>query len=189
MTIQKHLSQSERIKIEEFLNKSCSFKEIAKELNRDCTTIAKEVKKHITSKKSGSFGQAFNNCKNMLKCKHSRLCKSMDCKYRYCKLCAFCSKFCSDFEEEKCPKLSKPPYVCNGCNKRKNCRLEKSLYSSESANIEYKNTLTTSREGINTDSDEVKRIDNFISPLIKNGQSIHHICSNNKDISVKNIFK
>lgn len=181
MTTQKHLSLSERIKIEELLNKTCSFKAISRELNRDCTTIAKEVKKHITFKKIGSYGQAFNNCKNNLKCNRSRLCKSMDCKYRYCKLCAFCFKFCNDFQEEKCLKLLKPPYVCNGCNKRKNCRLEKSFYSAENANSEYKNLLSSSRDGINVDTDEVKRIDNFISPLIKNGQSIHHICSNNKD--------
>lgn len=182
MATHKHFSLSERIKIEEFLNKSYSFKAIARELNRDCTTIAKEVKKHITLKKVGSYGQAFNNCKNAFKCTRTRLCKSMDCKYRYCKHCAMCSKFCNDFTEEKCLKLSKPPYVCNGCNKRKNCRLEKSFYSAEDANKEYKSLLCTSRDGINTDIEELKRIDNFISPLIKNGQSIHHVCSNNKDI-------
>lgn len=181
MTTQKHLSLSERIKIEELLNKSHSFKAISRELSRDCTTISKEVKKHITFKKIGSYGQAFNNCKNNLKCNHSRLCKSMDCKYRYCKLCALCSRVCSEYEEEKCLKLLKPPYVCNGCSKRKNCRLEKSFYSAENANIEYKTLLSSSRDGINVDSEEVKRIDNFISPLIKNGQSIHHICANNKD--------
>jgi IS30 family transposase len=182
MAIHKHFSLSERIKIEEFLNKSYSFKAIARELNRDCTTISKEVKKHIIFKRIGSYGQAFNNCKNAFKCNRSRLCKSMDCKYKYCKLCAVCYKYCSEFEEEKCLKLSKPPYVCNGCPKRKNCRLEKSFYSAENANQEYKTLLSTSRDGINTDSDELKRIDNFITPLIKNGQSIHHVCANNKDI-------
>lgn len=32
-----------------------------------------------------------------------------------------------------CPDLSRPPYVCNGCPKRKTCTLEKHVYSPRSA--------------------------------------------------------
>ena len=39
-----------------------------------------------------------------------------------------------------------------------------------------------SRQGIGIDASELARIDGIISPLIKQGQSIHHICSNNADL-------
>ena len=44
----KHLTQDERLTIQQSLNEGCSFKEIAKRLGKDPTTISKEVKKHIT---------------------------------------------------------------------------------------------------------------------------------------------
>lgn len=38
-----------------------------------------------------------------------------------------------------------------------------------------------SRQGISVSAEELKRIDDIISPLIQQGQSIHHICANNTD--------
>lgn len=55
-------------------NVSLYFKSIAKGLNRDCTYIAKEIKKHITFKKVGYFGRDFNNCTHRFDCKHSYIC-------------------------------------------------------------------------------------------------------------------
>jgi len=51
MATYKHFTLSDRISIEIYLKEGYSFKAIGRELNRDCTTIAKEVKKHITYKK------------------------------------------------------------------------------------------------------------------------------------------
>lgn len=44
----KHLTLSDRIYIEECLNKDMSFKEIAKYLCKDPTTISREVRNHLT---------------------------------------------------------------------------------------------------------------------------------------------
>jgi len=49
----KHLTLTERKAIENCLNDSLSFKAIAKDLGTDCTSISKEVRKHITQKKTG----------------------------------------------------------------------------------------------------------------------------------------
>lgn len=49
---------------------------------------------------------------------------------------------------ESCPKLEKPPYVCNACKKRHNCRLKRYLYVSLKAHEQYRNMLRDSREGI-----------------------------------------
>jgi IS30 family transposase len=64
----KHLTLSERITIEKSLNDSMSFKAIARLLVRDCTSIAKEVKKHIVHRKAGCYGKPFNNCIHRFDC-------------------------------------------------------------------------------------------------------------------------
>ena len=181
MSTNKHFTLSERIEIEHYLNEGYSFKAVGRELNHDCTTISKEVKNHISFKKTGAYGKAFNNCLKRFDCKHSYLCDSATCKNHNCRFCSRCSSVCKDYIEEKCLKLLKPPYICNGCKELRNCRLEKSMYSAINAQKEYETLRCESRNGIKIDEAEAKRLDDFISPLIKRGQSIHHICSNNTD--------
>ncbi|MGB4439583.1 MAG: IS30 family transposase [Sedimentibacter sp.] len=177
----KHFALNERLEIECSIKDSLSFKAIARNLNKDCSTISKEIKKHITKKKTGNFGRAFNNCVHRYECNHSYICKGHYCKHKLCKFCSECCSVCSDFKEELCSLLSKPPYVCNGCSNRQKCTLEKSFYYAASAQKEYESLRSQSRQGINIDENQIMRLDNFISPLIKKGQSIHHICSNNID--------
>ena len=43
----KHLTQQDRLEIQECLNKGMSFKDIGKRIEKDQTTVSKEVKKHI----------------------------------------------------------------------------------------------------------------------------------------------
>ena len=43
----KHLTQQDRIEIQECLNKGMSFKDIGKRIAKDQTTVSKEIKKHI----------------------------------------------------------------------------------------------------------------------------------------------
>jgi IS30 family transposase len=89
MANNKHLSLSQRVKIEQLLNTQHSFKAISRELDKDCTTISIEGKKHIHFKKSGCFGNAFNNCVNRFTCSLKSLCSDGNCNN---KLCKFCSK-------------------------------------------------------------------------------------------------
>ena len=58
----KHLSLDERLDIERYLTQNKSFKEIGRLLNKNCTTIAREIKNHYVVKKTGSVGRRFNNC-------------------------------------------------------------------------------------------------------------------------------
>jgi len=64
----KHFTLLEIMDIQQYLNGSLSFKSIGKELCLDCTTIAKEIKNHITVRKPGSYGKPFNNCLHRLNC-------------------------------------------------------------------------------------------------------------------------
>lgn len=177
-----HFSLSERILIEHALKDSLSFKEIGRKLSRDCTSISKEIRNHITLKKTGSYGKAFNNCIHRFECKHSYICDNPSCRNRYCRFCSKCSKVCPDYKEYICPLLSKPPYVCNGCDDLRKCTLQKSIYIAATAQKEYKLCLSESRIGITVDEKEILRLDEIISPLIQKGQSVHHICTNNKDL-------
>lgn len=59
--------------------------------------------------------------------------------------------------------------------------MRKKFYRARFSNEEYREVLRESRTGISIDEYELLRLDELISPLIMNGQSIHHIYSNNKD--------
>lgn len=45
--------------------------------------------------------------------------------------------FLYSLQEENCRRLSRPPYAYNGCEKKKNCTLEKKFYRALSAQKEY----------------------------------------------------
>jgi len=176
-----HLTLDERAHIEVSLREGDSFAEIGRELNKDPSTISKEVKNHIQTVRIGSF----NPCANRTDCLYmGNACKP--CKHPYhgsCKKCTYrnCYEHCPDFIELTCQKLNKPPYVCNGCDVRMRCKLERHLYDAKNAQKEYESIRSKSRQGIAITPAELKRIDGIISPLVKQGQSIHMICVNNSD--------
>lgn len=82
---------------------------------------------------------------------------------------------CPNYKPRVCENLLKAPYVCNGCGKRTNCLMEKKIYSSKYADDCYRNTLSSSREGINQTQESIQQMNDILSPLIKKGQSIAHI--------------
>ncbi len=178
----KHLNIEERTTIKLMLDQSESFKAIGRALGRDCSTISKEVRNHLIFQKTGRFGHPFNDCANRKNCSYKGLCADAGCCHqKNCSNCSKCHLYCPDYWKGYCPKLQKPPYVCNGCDIRGRCSLEKHVYSASYAQKEYRETLTESRSGICISEEEAQWLDELISPLIKKGQSIHHICSSNPD--------
>lgn len=161
----KHLTHEERDFIEIGLEQGRNFTEIAKDINKDRRTISREVQKHRFRKNPGGF----NNSKNL--CKNRHECKKFDCtKEKPC------------YEEEICFKITGAPYVCNGCEQKRNCRKIKYYYYAKLANDEYSEKLRTSRYGINLSKEEAYDIDKLITPLIKEKhQSISHIYANHPD--------
>lgn len=175
-----HLTLSDRIVIESSLRDGSSFKQIAQELGKDPSTISKEVRGHYKVVEK----ETFNPCIHRRECKHyADLCNP--CKFKWgksCKQCTGCFTHCPDFEEKHCIKLQKPPYVCNGCKERNGCKLRRHLYDAKFAQTEYETVRSESRQGFATTPAELKRIDDVIAPLVKQGQSIHQICANNTDL-------
>lgn len=161
----KHLTYEERGYIEIGLTNGKNFTEIAKELKKDRTTISREVQKHKFKKRPSKFNGSGNLCKNRYECKKFDCNKKKEC-----------------YEEEICLRLTGAPYVCNGCENKTNCRKIKYYYYSKFANDEYRETLSTSRIGINLSKEEVYDIDKKIAPLIKERkQSISHVYANHPD--------
>jgi len=185
----KHMDQEERIEIQTGLKEGKSFKEIGIGLGRDASTVAKEIKGHLIVKETGTRSRPYNPCKKRKNCGHEKdaclecIANPWDPRCGYCALCEHgCFKHCTEYEEETCRLLTKPPYVCNGCNQIRTCTLRKKVYDAKEAQKEYEHIRSESRQGICLNADELKRIDDIITPLVKNGQSIHHICVNNTDV-------
>ena len=163
-----HLTRDDRYTIENNLNNNVSLKQIGRNINKHCSCISREIKNHYITKNTGSVGRKFNNCL------YRRTCSNRG---KNCNL-----KNCTEFIEEKCPILNKPPYVCNGCKKRNQCTLSKHFYDASYAQDEYEETLKESRSGIVIDQDEINYLNSILTPLIKEqGQSIHHAVINNKN--------
>jgi IS30 family transposase len=182
MNKNKHLTLEDRNTIELRLKERESFKAIGRELGKDPTTIAKEVKNHLQFKKTGCYGKAFNDCRIRKNCTVRHLCGSKRCR-RYCCFCNthFCSTLCPDYRQETCQRLSKSPYVCNGCEVKTSCTLEKRTYSALHAQREYEAVRSESRQGVQLTEEDALRLDSLISPLIMKGQSLHHICVSHAD--------
>ncbi len=188
MKKQKHLTPESRNIIETQLNERNSFKGIARLLEKDCTTISKEVKSHIYFEKSGAYGKSFNDCllARQHKCDIKKVCKNCSSyPNRVCWSCGKCTASCLYYEKYICPKLSKPPYVCNGCTERSKCTLEKHVYKASYAQSEYELVRSESRSGFAITEAELKQLDEVVSPLLRKGQSLHHIAVHHADELMK----
>ena len=177
MTKQKHLNLNARVAIELELGKANSFKSIGLLLGKDCTTISKEVRAHRVFQKTGAYGKAFNDCQHAFlhNCDFKHICDTCASPKRPCWSCGKCAETCISYIKYSCPRLSKPPYVCNGCSERSRCCLEKSFYHASKAQKEYDLLKSESRSGFAVSEAELKQLDDVISPLLKKGQSLHHI--------------
>ena len=163
-----HLTYEERTLIEVMLNENHSLKATAKKLQRSPSTISREIKNHLTiiPRKTS------NTCKNQYGCTHRHIC-SDTCRLR-CKDCAKCVKYCNEYIPDICEQLTSSPYVCNGCVQNR-CRRERKYYKATSAQRGYESVLKDSRSGFNVTAEQLKLIDQKISPLLKQGLSPYHV--------------
>lgn len=164
------MSFDERLEIEKGLKNNLSFKQIGKNINKDCTTISKEIRNHVSYKNIGAVGRSFQDCIHRKNCEFRE--RGIKCNQNNCE----------HYQKENCSKLSKPPYVCNGCKNKTSCTLTKKIYEAEVALREYKNTLVETRQGITYNQAEIENLNNILKPLIvEQNQSIHNAYINNID--------
>lgn len=179
----KFLTYEDRLCIARGLREHLTFGAIAKDLQRDRSTIAKEIKQYSTIAQTGSPYYSHNSCVHRKLCKLHGVCGD-DCtrpSSHKCSICNKCNSNCQSYEEEICLSRFTPPYVCNGCEERMTCTLNKLIYDPEYADQASSKHISLSRTGFCTTEEDISRINALITPLIKQGQSIHHIYINHKD--------
>jgi len=159
-----HLTLNDRKKIQEGLEKEQSRTEIAKIIDKDISTVAKEIKLHRKLKPRNPFN-------NPITCTHF-------------KKCGICHGKCSEYEEIKCSRRDRKVGVCNLCPKINSCRLDKYFYNANKSHEEYLYTLKDSREGVNLNTTEMFKIIDIIKPLLKQGQSVYQILKNHPEIDL-----
>ena len=146
----KQLSLSQRIKIEELLNERKRKFEIANELDKTPSTIAREINKHRTLKPHNIYkSENLFNCKYFINCK-------------------VCTDKCRIYQPISCKDRDRNIGACNNCSKLKTCNLDKYFYFAEKAQEQYKYTLTDARQGVNLNTSELLSISiSNTSPRIK----------------------
>ena len=159
-----HLTLEDRKKIQEGLEKGLSRTEIAKNINKDISTVAKEIKNKRKLKPRNPFN-------NPITCT-----KFKECRIYHGK--------CSEYEEIKCTRRDRKVGVCNLCPDISKCRLDKYFYYAKQAHESYLYTLKDSREGVNLNTTEMLEIVDIIKPLLKQGQSIYQILKNHPEIKM-----
>ena len=178
----KNLTLNERFLIESYLKEGLTFTEISTLLNRSRKTISREIKNR-------RFAKTKDPKLKKSKCAYLKTCNLMNlCNHSYCKgnrLCSkcimrTCSQYCDTYVPGTCPKLLKPPYVCNGCNYPRTCGYDKMYYRAKYADDKYHHMMSESRKGIDLSPEELYELDQLISPLLLRGQSIAHIYTAHK---------
>ncbi len=182
----------ERVRIEAGIYAKKSFSQIAKELGRSTSSIVREVKQNrIIVKSPHTMG---TDCLHIGNCWKRNLCGEEDCPV-FCRLCSKhkCAEYCSDRMPPSCEKTEKPPFVCDGCTEKqkKSCRYDKYYYIAEKAEANAKITRSESRKGIRLSKQELRTIDEVLSPLILQGQPLSHICNTHREeikVSERSIY-
>ncbi len=185
MAAYKRLSVEERIIIQNGVDSHTSLKKIGYELDRHPSSVARELKAYRQEKNTYAFGGLHNRCDKRKECTRSNICScsAVKCGNKMCSHCrkVNCTSQCPDYKEEKCLKLSVAPYVCNGCEKLPRCPLRKMIYSAAEAEKKSAEIRSDSRQGMCFTEDELKELNENLSPRLKLGQSIHHILVTSPD--------
>ena len=154
----KQISLSQRIKIEEMLNQRHRKFEIANELDKSQSTIAREINKHRIIKPH-----------NILKNDNTYNCK-------YFINCKVCTGKCRIYQPMSCRERDRNIGACNNCSKLKSCKLDKYFYSAKEAQKNYEYTLRDSRQGVNLNTSELIELAHIICPLVKKRSvNLYHI--------------
>ena len=173
--------------IEDLLNRgNANLTTIAKSFGKDVSTISKEIKRHPIFKNKSNESRLIKQCVKKFTCNISNLgCPNYKHKPGYlCSHCGNCEFICKE-KDLVCPKLKKPPYVCNGCEKTNKCVFEKRFYKAKIAQSEYEHELSNSRYLTALNKQDTYNLDAIVSPAILKGQYIHHIfVANKEDINV-----
>lgn len=168
----KHLTESDRIRIEVYLNQGFSIRKIAKILSVAPSTISREINKSKKEIRANNYG--IN-----IKCKHRKNCSLL----KETSIIKRCSLNCPNYEIETCTLLSQKNAspVCNSCSKSNKCHLKKMKYQARVAEFKHINRISESRTPTRITQEQFDFLNDLFTPLMKQGQSISVIYNNHKE--------
>lgn len=161
-----HLTLHDRQAIQHAIEEGKTKAEIGRLLGKDPCGISREIIRHREFKERNAYNRQI-------------LCA----KRKYCKI-RRCLNTCKEYDEPKCIRRDRLPGVCNGCEKRAKCPMDKYFYHAARADSKYREVLVSCREGINIEETERNLIGETISPLLKHGQSVYQILENHPELQL-----
>ncbi len=162
------LTIDDRINLQAALAKGTSLKDVCKLLKKNRTTICREINNYCYIK---SFSKSCSHCSKLQFCRENGI---VFPKHK---------KACPDYEELKCFRLKKYPYVCNGCYLNKYCKNDKHYYDCTKAEAMSLNNRVSTRKRKLISQEQIIYINKIVSPLIKDkGQSLHHVYVTNPSL-------
>ena len=162
-----HLTLAERQIIETGISHGSTKAAIAKTLGKDKSTIGKEIKLHRVKSFSISYPL---DCSLFPKCKDRNT--------------FLCNPQCPSYIQFTCKRRDRSPGACNGCEKYSRCHYDKYRYSASQADSEYRDSLVSTRLGINATLSQIKELGLLIKPLLAQGQSVYAILQNHPEINL-----
>lgn len=163
----KHLTLEDRSVIEDGIAKNQSKAEIARRINKDSGTVAKEIKRHRYPEEP--YG---SNLK-------------LDCtRYQYCKHLWRCTTTCCDYKPFSCHRRDVSPGACNGCSEQSKCRHMRYRYDAVKAQKSYESLLVAARLGVDLDEVELVAIAEIVVPCVKNGQAPYAIVKSHPELGI-----
>ena len=174
------ITLSDRVAIEAGLYGRLSLKEIAKKIHKSPRCVSAELKRNST--KTKGVRPHGNDCWYATACKRTKLCGDAFCQKK-CVNCQTvdCRVVCRAYNNSPCIQLQRPPYVCNTCNNRRKCKLDRAYYISQQADAMAKRRYSDARSKPHLQGEEMEALDRLVSPLIKKGQPLTHICLTHRD--------
>ena len=171
-----HFDLEKRKMLSESIKQKMKLQEISGLLKMNPSSISREIKRNRTFQQNYRKG---NRCKKSSECKIKFLCKGKSCK-EYCRQCGLgrdCNKLCTSFDLRTCNRLSRFPFVCDGCKSIRSCVIGFYHYIPTEAEKKAKLNLTESRRGINLTADQFSKIDSQLVEGTKLGQSVEHMAT------------
>ena len=174
----RQLTYLERQRIEEALDCGLSFRETARIIGRDASTVSREVRANAQAKEV--------RCRKAA-CRHRGWCKRVGVCGPECKRpgaqCVGCdARDCRDHcpayaDQARCDRLARAPWVCNGCrNRRYKCsRPFRRVYLASAADEAARARRSDARVGIDMGREEAELALGLIRDAQKRGMSPYEI--------------
>ena len=173
----KHMEIDDRNRLEFLAACGRSANQIAEDRGRSPSAIREEFIRHRIASDRG-YGCSNRVCAHFDDCQQRIITAARDALR---KNTPGCFESCPNFREAACHRLTKFPYVCNGCERERSCPLHKKFYIASAAQAAYESLRSLSRTGVRPDDETVRKMNEILSPSVRNGQSVTAIVRANAE--------